>query len=415
MLRTLVIVVALVALVASEKATFDNYKVFRITPSSAHHFTALNQLQSFNRGYEFWTDPSRISEPVDIMVAPAQFSEFSELMNSTQMNYEVLVENVQKLIDEENPQIETSEFGWKKYYTLEQIYDWLESLQKKYPGKVEVVIGGSTYEGRDIKGIKISFGPEEKPGVFIEGGIHAREWIAPATATWLINEFLTSEDPVIRDFAESYDWYIFPVVNPDGYSFTHTGNRLWRKTRSKGILFCNGADANRNWDYKWMQGGASPIPCFDNYAGKKAFSEIETKSLSKYLTSIKDKLFAYIAFHSYSQLLMFPYGDTKEHLDNYDESKTMGVKAIEALAKRYGTEYKTGNIAETIYVATGSSIDWVKANLKLPVTFIYELRDKGRRGFLLPADQIIPNSEEVLDSLVAMFLQANEYGYPEHK
>lgn len=53
-------------------------------------------------------------------------------------------------------------------------------------------------------------------------GIHAREWIAPATVTYILNELLTSSDPAVRDVAESYDWYIFPSVNPDGYEYTHT-------------------------------------------------------------------------------------------------------------------------------------------------------------------------------------------------
>lgn len=56
------------------------------------------------------------------------------------------------------------------------------------------------------------------------------------------------------------------------------------------------------------------------YAGTSAFSEIETRSLAEYLESISEKLFAYISFHSYSQLLMFPYGHTEEKLDNYVES-----------------------------------------------------------------------------------------------
>lgn len=56
----------------------------------------------------------------------------------------------------------------------------------------------------------------------IEGGIHAREWISPATVTYVINEFLTSTDPDVRAMAENIVWHIFPVVNPDGYVYTFT-------------------------------------------------------------------------------------------------------------------------------------------------------------------------------------------------
>ena len=66
-------------------------------------------------------------------------------------------------------------------------------------------------------------------------------------------------------------------------------------------------------------GGASNSACSETYAGNAPFSEIETKTLSKYIGSLSDKLYAYVAFHSYSQLLMFPYSYTVEHVDNYND------------------------------------------------------------------------------------------------
>jgi len=60
-------------------------------------------------------------------------------------------------------------------------------------------------------------------------------------------------------------------------------------------------------------------PCSNNYAGSGPLSEIETKSMSNYIKTISDKFYAYIAFHCHAQLLLFPYGHRKKHLDNYDE------------------------------------------------------------------------------------------------
>lgn len=68
--------------------------------------------------------------------------------------------------------------------------------------------------------MKISYGIGKR-AVFIEGGIHAREWISPATVTYIINEILTSTDPSFRRIVENFDWYIFPVVNPDGFVYSH--------------------------------------------------------------------------------------------------------------------------------------------------------------------------------------------------
>lgn len=96
----------------------------------------------------------------------------------------------------------------------------MDSLETDFPGKATVISAGKTYENREIKGVKISFG-SGKRNVFIEGGIHAREWISPATATYIINEVLTSTDPAFRKIAESFDWYIFPSTNPDGYVHSH--------------------------------------------------------------------------------------------------------------------------------------------------------------------------------------------------
>lgn len=86
---------------------------------------------------------------------------------------------------------------------------------------VETVIGGSSYEGRDIKGVKVTF-KEGNKGVFLEAGIHAREWISPAAVTYMLNEILTNQDPSVREIIENYNWYVFPVTNPDGYEYTHT-------------------------------------------------------------------------------------------------------------------------------------------------------------------------------------------------
>lgn len=67
------------------------------------------------------------------------------------------------------------------------------------------------------------------------------------------------------------------------------------------------------------EAGASSNPCSESYAGETPFSEIETKSLAEYFRSISKKPVAYLDFHSYSQLLMFPYGHSAEHVPNYDE------------------------------------------------------------------------------------------------
>ncbi|KAL6261804.1 hypothetical protein P5V15_006891 [Pogonomyrmex californicus] len=407
----IIVLCTIVGLTAAQKAAFNNYKVFRLIPTSEAQLEILRELEEVSDGFSFWDAPSFVNKQADLMVAPHKLPEFYEKMGQIGIRYQKYIDDVQELIDETAPMTRSKSFDFTSYHTLEEIYKNLDDLVKQYPDKVQIVIGGRTYEGRQIKGVKVSF-KANNPGIFVEGGIHAREWISPATVMYILHQLLTSNDAEVRALAESNDWYIFPSFNPDGYVYTHTTNRMWRKTRKPYSLFCSGSDPNRNWDYRWNTGGASSNPCSETYAGSAPFSDIETKSMSEYLKSISDKYYAYLSFHSYSQLLMFPYGHTRDHLENYDELYAIGTKAITALKQRYGTSYVTGNIAETIYIATGSTVDYVKGIYGKPIAYTYELRDQGRYGFLLPPDQIIPTGEETMDSLVAMFKEAKARGIP---
>lgn len=155
------------------------------------------------------------------MVSPSYIEEFTREMSKSNIKYEEFIDDVQEVIDYQITSGGSEQvFNWTRYHTLNEIYHWLHNMSEKYPKNIEIIIGGKTYEGRDIKGVKVSF-KNNNPGVFIECGIHSYEWIATATGTYLINELLTSKDPSVRRLAESYDWYIFPSFNPDGYVYSH--------------------------------------------------------------------------------------------------------------------------------------------------------------------------------------------------
>lgn len=403
------IVFFLGAVCTEAKVRYDGYRVYNVFVPDTKGLQMLETMRD-NEGYNFWASP-RINNSAAIMIAPKKLEEFMNLTNATQLEPKLMMDDVQKYIDDENPQGGArGGFDWMAYHRLDAINNWLDSLASLHPEIVKPLIGGKSHEGRSIKGVKLSF-KDGNPGVFIEAGIHAREWISPAVVTFILNELITSDDPRVRYMAESYDWYIFPVFNPDGYEYTHTTNRLWRKTRRPTRRGCYGADPNRNWAFHWAEGGTSPNPCSEIYPGEQPFSEMETKTMSEYISSIHEKLFAYIAFHSYSQLLLIPYGHSNAKVENYRDLFEIGNYSINALAKKYGTKYVVGNIADVIYIASGGSMDWVRGTHKIPITYTYELRDTGRYGFLLPASQIIPTAEETLESLVAMFQEAAKRGY----
>lgn len=119
---------------------------------------------------------------------------------------------------------------------------------------------------------------------------------------------------------------------------------MWRKTR-KPYGFCYGADPNRNWHYNWR---SSWNPCAETYPGSRAFSEPETKAISEHLKKLGPDLISYFSFHSYSQLLLIPYGDSAAHRDNYDELFSVGKRMVEEIKNEFGTEYQVGNIVEIL-------------------------------------------------------------------
>jgi len=153
------------------------------------------------------------------MIVPNYLPQFYEMITKLGIPYQLNIENVQTLIDQTMPPSQ-SVFDFKNYHRLNEIYDNIDDLAKQYPHKVKVVVGGRTYENRQIKGVKVSF-KANNPGIFLEGGIHAREWISPATVMYILHQLLTSNNSNIRNLAENHDWYIFPLFNPDGYVYTH--------------------------------------------------------------------------------------------------------------------------------------------------------------------------------------------------
>jgi len=390
---------------------YDNYRVYSVKVENANH---LRQLESIESQYDFWKS-GNVGQHSDIMVAPHEIDEFEKFIEN--MNSSIKVNNVQSLIDSENNATrqgrQQENFGWTSYHSYSEIYEWLDLLLLQYPSVLTNYLVGSSFEGRQIRAVRLSR-KEGNPAIFVESNIHAREWITSATATWLLNELLTSTDPVVQVLSNEYDWIIVPIVNVDGYIYTQT-NRAWRKTRQAHSLFCYGADPNRNFDSNWFYNneGASKNPCSSSYGGPVPFSEPETKALSEFYLNFAASVKMYFAFHAYGQYILLPYGHSFVLPETYHDMMSIGLKGQAALRTRYDADYILGSVYNVMYKATGSSMDWAYDVGKVPLAFGFELRDvrNGGYGFMLPGDQIIPNCEEFMDGLKAMIAEAVTLGY----
>uniref|UniRef100_A0A672G3N1 Carboxypeptidase B2 (plasma) n=1 Tax=Salarias fasciatus TaxID=181472 RepID=A0A672G3N1_SALFA len=233
-----------------------------------------------------------------------------------------------------------------------------------------------------------------KKAMWLDCGIHAREWISPAFCLWFVHYSLSFYriNADITHILDSMDVYVLPVLNPDGYRYTWTTNRMWRKNRSVSpASSCIGVDLNRNFDANWCTEGASPDPCTEIYCGAFPESEPEAQAVADFLRSHKDSVQLYLTIHSYSQLLLFPFSYKLEETENHRDL----VGSAQKIRRYYRNVYRYGAGAKTIYLAPGGSDDWAY-NLGIKYSFTFELQDRGRYGFLLPPSHISGACNEAL-------------------
>ncbi|ELT88949.1 hypothetical protein CAPTEDRAFT_180996 [Capitella teleta] len=290
------------------------------------------------------------------------------------------------------------------YHTYDEISEWLDEVGRSCGSACSVFSIGNSTENRNLKVIRIGSEGANKPIVWIDAGIHAREWIAPATALYIISK-VYSRSRLNRYLNTKYTWYILPLANPDGYDYTWTSDRLWRKTRSvHPTNSCRGVDPNRNWGFHWAGLGTSANPCSENYHGLQPFSEPETQAISQFVLSLGDRLLVYLSLHSYGQYWLAPWGYTYRVPDDYLDMLYVGNQAADALKRVQGTVYEVGASSRLLYLAAGGSDDWAKGVAGVKYAYTVELRDTGRHGFILPASEIQQTGREMLQAVRVLAL-----------
>ncbi|XP_001599161.2 carboxypeptidase B-like [Nasonia vitripennis] len=370
----------------------------------------LNLVRSYENepGFDFLRVARDNRVPVEVLVAPDQLQRFKRDLLANAIDFEVFVEDVSKVIDEElalqkrarmNRAGPRGSISLKAFPKYEEIVAYVDALAKSHSEIVEAFSIGKSFEGRDIVGVKISSGGAgSKPSLFIDAGIHAREWIAPSSAVYAIKQLV--ENATNHHIFDNIDIYVVPVLNPDGYSYTHksTSTRMWRKTRSvHKSSSCIGVDANRNFEYEWMTVGASSSPCSDIYAGPKAFSEPETAALRDFILGLKS-VKVYLTFHSYGQYLLHPWGFTTALPKNEPVLRCAAEKAEAELAKLRGTRYQIGSSTNVLYAAAGGSDDWVMGVAGAELAYTVELPG-GIHGFAPPPKEIVPVGRETFEAI----------------
>jgi len=98
---------------------------------------------------------------------------------------------------------------------------------------------------------------------------------------------------------------------------------------------------------------------------------------------------------------MCPWGYTTQLPKDYTLMNNLMTPIAAAITKSHQKRYDFGSIANTIYVASGSSADYTYS-IGVIYSFAVELRDTGQYGFALPSNQILPQAEEILAAVLVM-------------
>ncbi|HWN71516.1 MAG TPA: M14 family zinc carboxypeptidase, partial [Haliangium sp.] len=275
--------------------------------------------------------------------------------------------------------------GYSCYRTVEETYAAAAAIVASHPTLATWTDIGNSWKknldgtGYDINVLRLTNTsiPGPKPVMFVMGAIHAREYTTAETVTRFA-EHLVNNYGVNADITWLLDYHEFHLVlqsNPDGRKFAE-GGQLWRKNTNQ--AYCGatsssrGADLNRNYPYEWVGSGSSTAPCSETYRGASPGSEPETQAITAYVRSIfpdqRDESLGpntpapanatgiFFDIHSYSELVLWPWGYTTNNSPNHVPFQTLGRKMA------YFNDYMPQRSVD-LYVTNGTTDDFAYGEL----------------------------------------------------
>jgi carboxypeptidase T len=286
------------------------------------------------------------------------------------------------------------------YHSAASLEQDLRQLAEARPDIAELKEIGRSIEGRPIHLLRVGERRNgEAPKILFMGCHHAREWIAVEVPFLLAKELVErADDPQIAGWLSRGEVWVAPMVNPDGHEHSRTEQRLWRKNRRSNPDGSFGVDPNRNYGYMWgilNVPTSSHVPSDETYVGPRAFSEPETQAVRDLIA--RERFLGVITYHSYSQLILYPWGYTENPVpDSHDRELMIQLAAdMQALIQEVHGVVYTPQQSSELYPTAGDTTDWTYGIYGMP-SFTIELRPRTHQegGFVLPASQIQPTWEE---------------------
>lgn len=288
--------------------------------------------------------------------------------------------------------------GLTCYRTVEETYAAIDALAAARPDLVDVVDIGpswrlsqglSGYPLRVIRATNEAI-PGPKPKLFVMSSVHAREYTPAETMTRFVEGLVHGHgrDPDATWMLDHHEVHALLQANPDGrkiaegqWNGTASGQRKNANTN-----FCSatrfGIDLNRNFPFGWNStggSGSSGDPCSDTFRAPLAASEPETLAVLNYVRSIfpdargdnpqdaapDDTPGIFIDLHSYSRLVLWPWGNVNTTAPNGASLQTLGRRL--AWFNGYTPQQSTG-----LYLTDGTTIDFAYGELGV-ASLVFEL------------------------------------------
>lgn len=286
------------------------------------------------------------------------------------------------------------------YHNYNEMAAETATVAAAYPALVSRFSIGTSYEGRQIWALKISDNvvtDENEPEVLFTANQHAREHLTVEMALYQLNE-LTSKyttDPQVKALVDSREIWIIPMVNPDGveYDIATGSYRSWRKNRQPNSgSSAIGTDLNRNWSWQWgCCGGSSGTFSSETYRGPSPFSAPETQRVRDFVNSRVvggvQQLKAHIDWHTYSELVLWPYGyttaNTAPGLTLTDQAALAQLGINMAATNGYTPEQ-----ASDLYIADGTINDWMWGTHKI-FSYTFEMFPRTSSPGFYPSGSLI--------------------------
>lgn len=365
--------------------------------------TAKSQQLLMDSGFNIASD--RIGPITDVILNPGEEFRFALLGLKSRF--------VKEMPDprgwDQMPRREDPDYRFE-YMTLDQVIAQYETWRLANPGIVSRQQIATTAGGRPVWAYRLAMSgrgtKRAKKAMIVLCGIHAREWISPNVGMYTFGTVLERAKTRRLDFMANAqcDLYMIPILNPDGYAYTWSNNRYWRKNRRNNGNGTFGVDLNRNFGFQWGGSGSSGQTSSETYRGPSAFSEPEISGLRNWATTLSatQSITGFLDLHSYGKYVLWPWGYTNGVPSNAATYSAVGLGMEADIEAVNGLDFLAGPTGSTLYLASGVSSDWSHSAFNA-LSFTIELRGTD---FVLPADQILPGALEAYEGFERLYFRA---------